>query len=576
MILGWDIGGVNTKVARLTANGELTVGSRPFELQREPEALVRVLIELAGEVGAAAADEFTCAVTMTAELSQMFRTKREGVGFVLDAVSAAFPNAGIRVFTTAGEFLSVNAARHEPIAVAAANWAATACVVAQRYRTALLIDVGTTTTDIIPIVDGDVVATGKTDPDRLASSELVYTGALRTPVEAIVGDVPYGDGRASVSAEAFALIGDVHLWRGRLAADEYTVPTPDGRGVAREFVGERIARVICADAEVLDESDITRIAESVAAEQVTTIAAAIRRVRSRHPSLATAVVTGLGEFIARDGAQAAGLDVVSLADDLGVDASRYAPAAAVALLSRRVPASAKASARPRRSASRVGGRLQADQPSPAAAFARRATAPKKAGHYEQPLVIKVGGGLLEHVEHLDGVLAAIAEVTRHQRVVVVPGGGPFADAVRDADGRVGLGDDAAHWMAILGMDQYGHLLASRLRGAVVASSREEINSTLRRGQIPVFAPSRWLSSVDPLPHTWDVTSDSIAAWVAGELGAARLLLVKPPGAAGDDLVDAYFERALPPSVTYDCLAADEAIRLLNQMAGSARAALEAT
>lgn len=174
MILGWDIGGVNTKVACLDDQGILTTRSRPFELQREPEALVRGLIELAGEIGAAAAGMFTCAVTMTAELSQMFRTKREGVGFVLDAVCAAFPNADIRVFTTDGRFVSVDAARHEPIAVAAANWAATACLVAQRHRTALLIDVGTTTTDIIPIVDGEVVAVGKTDPDRLASGELVY------------------------------------------------------------------------------------------------------------------------------------------------------------------------------------------------------------------------------------------------------------------------------------------------------------------------------------------------------------------------------------------------------------------
>jgi probable H4MPT-linked C1 transfer pathway protein len=546
VILGWDIGGVNTKVACLDDQGILITRSRPFELQHEPEALVRMLIQLAGEVGATATDEFTCAVTMTAELSQMFRTKREGVGFVLDAVSAAFPNADIQVFATDGQFLSVNVARNEPIAVAAANWAATACLVAQRNRTALLIDVGTTTTDIIPIVDGKVVAAGQTDPDRLASGELVYTGALRTPVEAIVRDVPYRDGRAGVSAEAFALIGDVHLWRGRLASDEYTVPTPDGRGVAREFAGERIARVICADGELLDESDITRIAESVAEEQITTIAAAIRRVRSRHPSVQTAVVTGLGGFIARDAAQAAGLDVVSLADDLGGDAARYAPAAAVALLS-------------------CGVRLQADHSGPA-----------KAGLHDVDLVIKVGGGLLDHVEHLDRVLTAIGEVARHQRVVVVPGGGPFADAIRDVDARLGLGDDAAHWMAILGMDQYGHLLASRLSGAVLASTREEIDSGLRQRQIPVLVPSRWLSSADPLPHTWDVTSDSIAAWVAGALGAARLLLVKPPGARGAHLVDAYFEQALPPSVASDCLGADEAIQLLTQIVGIVNPAFETT
>ena len=255
------------------------------------------------------------------------------------------------------------------------------------------------------------------------------------------------------------------------------------------------------------------------------------------------MVTGLGEFIARDAAQAAGLDVVSLADDLGVDAARVCARGGGGAAAVLTPWRGPCQVRPRR-------------------------------HVD--FVIKVGGGLLEHVEHLDRVLAAIAEVARTQRVVVVPGGGPFADAVRDADGRLGLGDDAAHWMAILGMDQYAHLLASRLSGAVVVSTSQEIDSGLRQRQIPVLAPSRWLSSIDPLPHTWDVTSDSIAAWVAGELGAARLLLVKPPGASGADLVDAYFERTLPPSVAHDCLAADEAIQLLTQIAGIVNPAFETT
>src|SRR5688572_12792681 len=110
VILGWDIGGVNTKVACLGDTGALTVRSRPFELQREPDALVRVLRDLAAQVCAGSIVESgfsrmtvcTCAVTMTAELSQMFRTKREGVHFVLDAVSAAFPDATTRVFTTDG------------------------------------------------------------------------------------------------------------------------------------------------------------------------------------------------------------------------------------------------------------------------------------------------------------------------------------------------------------------------------------------------------------------------------------------------------------------------------------------
>ncbi len=306
--------------------------SRPFELQRNPDALVRVLCEMAAEVGVAPTEAFICAVTMTAELSQMFRTKRDGVAFVLDAVSAAFPDADIRVFTTDGSFLPVDDARQTPLAVAAANWAATARLVAQRDRTALLVDVGTTTTDVIPIVDGAVVATGMSDPERLASGELVYTGALRTPVEAIVRAVPYRDGMAGVSAEAFALVGDVHLWRGRLAPEDYTVPTPDGRPATREYAGERLARVICADREMLDEEAITRIADAIASEQTTSIASAIRQVVSRHPEIQAAVVTGLGSFIGVEAARAAGLEVRALADDIGEDAARYAPAAAVALL----------------------------------------------------------------------------------------------------------------------------------------------------------------------------------------------------------------------------------------------------
>lgn len=545
VILGWDIGGVNTKAVRLDADGTLRARSRPFELQRDPEALVRVLTGLADELGAPATGRFTCAVTMTAELSQMFRTKRDGVAFVLDAVATAFPAAEIRVFTADGRFLPVEQARQEPLAVAAANWAATARLVAERFSTSLLIDVGTTTTDIIPIVDGQVVSTGMTDPERLASGELVYTGALRTPVEAIVRDVPYRDGRASVSAEGFALVGDAHLWRGRLTVEDYTVATPDGRSATREFAGERLARVVCADRELLDEKAIDRVADSIAAQQVAIVAAAIRRVRARHSLMRTAVVTGLGEFIAREAAQVEGLDVVSLAGELGPDASRYAPAAAVAvaLLVRSVPAFAETPA------DDVG--------------------PVKAGHDESgsiDLVIKVGGGLLAHADHLDRVLTSIADVARTRRVLVVPGGGPFADVVRDVDGRLGIGDDPAHWMAILAMDQNAHLLASRLADGCVVSDREEMDAAHRRQRTPVLAPSRWLAAADPLPHSWEVTSDSIAAWVAGEVQASRLVLVKPPGARGSSLVDVHFEQVLPQEVACDCLDADEAIDLLRQQA----------
>jgi (4-(4-[2-(gamma-L-glutamylamino)ethyl]phenoxymethyl)furan-2-yl)methanamine synthase len=519
--IGWDIGGVNTKVARVSGDRVIAVRSRPFELQRDPAALVQVLRTLATEVGASSGDVH--AVTMTAELSQMFRTKREGVSFVLESVEAAFPSCEISVYAVDGRFLSPAEARSEPLAIAAANWAATARLVSRYVSDAVLVDIGTTSTDIVPIVGGVVVATGWTDPDRLASGELVYTGAVRTPVEAIRSHVPVGSDEAGLSAEGFALAGDVHVWRGDLAPADYTAPTPDGRPATREFAGERLARAICADRELLDAAGVNAIADALADAQVTRIADAIVKVCARHPTLHTAVVTGLGDFIGRRAAQQAGLRVVALASELGEAAARCAPAASVALLlddaDRRAGALAPASADPRR----LKPALDADK-----------------GVVQT--VVKIGGGLLAHEGCLDAVLAVIGEVARERPLLLVPGGGPFADAVRAQDDRLGLSDEAAHWMAVLAMDQYAHLIASRLPGATLVCDEAEIASAVRSGRIPVLAPSSWLRRADPLPHSWNVTSDSIAAWVAGEVAAKDLVLIKPPHATGADLVDPYFAR----------------------------------
>lgn len=172
-------------------------------------------------------------------------------------------------------------------------------------------------------------------------------------------------------------------------------------------------------------------------------------------------------------------------------------------------------------------------------------------------VVKFGGGVLAHVEHFDAVLRAIGAAASAHPLLIVPGGGPFADIVRDIDRRIGLSDTAAHWMAVLGMDQYAHLIAARLPGAVVVEDLRGIAAVIGARRVPVLAPSRWMRETDPLPHSWDVTSDSIAAWVAGRLGARRLVLVKPPRSSGESLTDAYFSRALPAHVTPTVISADE-------------------
>jgi aspartokinase-like uncharacterized kinase len=117
-------------------------------------------------------------------------------------------------------------------------------------------------------------------------------------------------------------------------------------------------------------------------------------------------------------------------------------------------------------------------------------------------------------------------------------------------------------MAVLAMDQYAHVIAGRIADAALVSIPAGIDAALDTRHVPVLAPFRWLREADPLPHTWDVTSDSIAAWVAGEVGARRLVLVKPPGAlrtaaADTMLVDAYFSRALPTAVEVVTLGAEQ-------------------
>lgn len=328
--VGWDVGGVNTKVALVTDGVAAAVRSRPYEIQRDPDALTSLLVALAREVAHTPVDAH--AVTMTAELSQLFRTKRAGVACVLDAFEAAFPRTPIRVYTTAGTFVDPDTARQAPLTVAAANWVATGMLIGRTIPDAILIDIGTTTTDIVPIIHGTVAALGRTDPDRLRSGELVYLGAVRTPVEAIVHGVPLEGAPTGVSAEGFALAGDVHLWRGTLASADYASPTPDGRPATREYAGERLARIVCADREMLDDAAIDAIADAVAEAQRSRTTYAIERVRTRYPAIDTAVVAGVGDFIAVEAAARAGLTVRHLAGVLGADAARCAPAAAVAHL----------------------------------------------------------------------------------------------------------------------------------------------------------------------------------------------------------------------------------------------------
>lgn len=335
-IVGWDIGGVNVKAAWLAREQDeartLRVSSCPFEIWRAKDSLPEVLRTVLAQVS----DELpqVMAITMTAELSDVFVTKREGVLYVLDNLVATFPHCTGYALDLSGKFVALAEARMRPLDFAAANWLATALFIARSYPNCLLIDVGSTTTDIIPILNGQVVCQGLTDVDRLMSGELVYTGALRTHLAAIVQAVPVRGRSCRVSAEYFAISGDVHLILGHLRAADYIFPTPDGRPPTIESARQRLARLVCADAEMLSAAEIDEMARNIYQQQLGQVGAAILQVRSRFADRSDlpVIAMGSGAFIAVEASQRLGLTVLDLAAQWGREESAVAPCVAVAHL----------------------------------------------------------------------------------------------------------------------------------------------------------------------------------------------------------------------------------------------------
>jgi hypothetical protein len=340
-VLGLDIGGANTKAAFIsTDNGfvsEFKAVMEYFPVWKNPEKLGVMLSRLRRIVSGSM--KLNCvAVTMTAELSDAYHTKREGVNHILTHVAQAFPATQILVLDVDATLKSIMEAQTELLKVAAANWAATGWMISQLIQNCIVIDVGSTSTSIIPVVDGHVSAAGKTDLEKLMKGELVYTGSLRTNIAAIVNSIPLRNGAARVSSELFAQSGDVHLVLGNLTEKEYTVETADGRGKTRAEALARLARVVCADTEMLTEQEIVQIATYIHGRQVEQIAEGLRqvynRIKPRAKTKIKAVVTGLGKnFLARKAAQLAGIkEIIDLNELLKSDVAAVSPAVSVALM----------------------------------------------------------------------------------------------------------------------------------------------------------------------------------------------------------------------------------------------------
>jgi aspartokinase-like uncharacterized kinase len=140
-------------------------------------------------------------------------------------------------------------------------------------------------------------------------------------------------------------------------------------------------------------------------------------------------------------------------------------------------------------------------------------------------VVKVGGSLCRG-KGLVALCGELGSLGKRRPVLIVPGGGEFADLVRISYRRYNLGETAAHCMALLAMDQYGYLLNRLIEGSSLEADPVSARQTAESGRVAIFLPSATVIRVDPLPHSWEVTSDTIAAWTACELSCRRLVLLK--------------------------------------------------
>jgi (4-(4-[2-(gamma-L-glutamylamino)ethyl]phenoxymethyl)furan-2-yl)methanamine synthase len=325
--LALDVGGANLKAAHSSGG----VRSRPFELWKRPDELPRNLATLASTLPSAD----RVALTMTAELCDCYPTKAVGVRSVLDATETALRGRPVAVWGSDGRFHEVEEVRDRPGLAAAANWLALATSAARLIPPGpgLLIDVGSTTTDLIPLLDGRPAGRGRTDTERLQTGELVYAGVKRTPLCAIARELPFRGRPTGLMAELFASTLDVYLTLGEIPSDPKDLSTADGRPATADAAVDRLARMVGADRDGFHVDDAFAFARAADEVLLARLEAAADRAagstvgRPRH-----AVVAGSGEFLARklaDRALEPGGSLVSLTEAWGPVASGAACAHAL-------------------------------------------------------------------------------------------------------------------------------------------------------------------------------------------------------------------------------------------------------
>ncbi len=336
VVIGWDVGGAHLKGARAENGGVVAAVQIASPLWLGLSRLAEAFRIARAQLGQADAH----AVTMTGELSMAFPSRAAGVAALASLTAATLAPARARFYAGRAGFVSLESVGAHVVDIASANWHASATLVARHCRDALFIDMGSTTTDIIPIVDGAAAARGYTDAERLVTGELAYVGLVRSLVMASASHAPFAGKWTPLMNEDFANMADVHRIVGDLPDEADVQATTDGRDKSVQASRMRLARMVGRDASEMSDAAWLALARWFAERQLRSIADAAMLVLSdgRLPETAPIVAAGIGvEFLRglsrRLGREQIGFDAfVGDTPSAGAAAARFAPAAAVAVL----------------------------------------------------------------------------------------------------------------------------------------------------------------------------------------------------------------------------------------------------
>lgn len=335
-VIGWDIGGAHLKAARAEDGRIVEAVQVASPLRLGLDRLAQAFAEAKARMGAAERH----AVTMTGELADTFSSRREGVLSLTQAATRALAPVPVLLYAGRAGFVAPeNAARHSAD-IASANWYASAAAVGRKLGAALFMDMGSTTTDIVPVRGGAVAARGYSDAERLAQGELVYTGLVRSFLMASEARAPFAGCWSGLIHENFANMADVHRVLGTLTDGADQMNTADGRDKSVAASQARLARMVGRDLSDAEPAAWEALARWFAEAQLRAVTDGAMLVLSQQtlPTDAPIVTAGVGATALREVARRLGRDyitfdaVLEVAPPTGAAVCACAPAAAVALL----------------------------------------------------------------------------------------------------------------------------------------------------------------------------------------------------------------------------------------------------